>query len=104
MASGWHRKRNDAAAKVRAAEYRSPRYKAARAAVKCQVETGIAHCWRCGKQLVPGYWHLGHDDNDRTIIRGGECQPCNLKAAAHKGARVANARRKARRLRTPLTW
>ena len=102
--SGWHRKRNDAAARARQAEYRSPHYKAARQAVAAQVEAGAAHCWRCNARLIPGRWHLGHDDNDRSIIRGGECAACNLKAAASKGARVANAKRKTQRQRTPLTW
>jgi hypothetical protein len=91
---GWHRKTYDAAARARAAEYRSPRYKATRQAVKLQVDAGLAHCWRCGKQLQPGHWHLGHDDNDRSILKGGECAGCNLKAAASKGARVANAKRR----------
>lgn len=98
MANGWHRKKHDAAAVARVAEYRSPRYQAARRAVKTQVDAGIAHCWRCNKLLIPGRWHLGHDDHDRTIIRGGECATCNLKAAARKGAQVANAKRKTRRV------
>lgn len=105
-ASGWHRKKQDAAARARQAEYRSPAYKQARQAVKSQVEAGTAHCWRptCQRPLIPGHWHLGHDDHDRSIIRGGECSSCNVKAAASKGARVANARRKTKASRTPLTW
>lgn len=101
MASGWHRKDpTDAASRARAAEYRSPRYKATRAAAKVHVESGAATCWRCGKWIPPGSnWHLGHDDNDRRIIRGPEhAIECNLKAAASKGARVANANRKAKRV------
>lgn len=101
--SGWHRKKHDAAARARAAEYRTPRYKTARAKVKAQVDAGTATCWRCHRLLQPGRWHLGHDDNDRSILRGGECAQCNLRAAASKGARVANANRKARRT-TTLTW
>src|SRR5688572_17538852 len=99
MASGWHRKRYDAAAQARAAEYRSPAYKAARAQAKALVEAGQAHCWRCGRFIPPGSnWHLGHDDNDRRIVRGPEhAIECNLKAAASKGARIANAKRKRRR-------
>lgn len=47
-----------------------------------RVELGLVDCWRCGKPLEPGItWHLGHDDDDRTIIRGPECPPCNLSAA-----------------------
>jgi len=96
MANGWHRKVDDAAARARAVEYRSPEYRAARAVVKRQVEAGTAQCWRCGRQLVSGHWHLGHHDMDRTRLMGGECATCNLRAAASKGARIANARRKAR--------
>ena len=33
-------------------------------------------------------WHLGHDDNDRTVYRGPEHESCNLKAAARKGRRL----------------
>lgn len=104
--SGWHRKTYDAAARARAAEYRSPAYKATRAAVKAQVDAGLAHCWRptCRKLLLPGQWHLGHDDNDRSIIRGGECADCNLKAAASKGARTANAKRQRPRTTVSRPW
>lgn len=35
-------------------------------------------CWRCGDQIDPTRWHLGHDDRDRTVYRGPECPPCNL--------------------------
>ena len=102
MASGWHRKTRTAADARRAAEYRSPHYKQTRQAVKAQVDAGLAHCWRCGQPIPPGTtFHLGHHDDDRTRLMGAECPPCNLKAAASKGARVANARRKQR---TSLTW
>ena len=101
--SGWHRKVYDAKAQARQAEYRSPRYKAARLTVQHQVEAGAARCWRCGKPIPPGTpWHLGHSDTDRSVLMGAEHEACNLKAAASKGARVANAKRKQRR--TPRTW
>lgn len=35
-------------------------------------------CWRCGRRIDPGNWHLGHDDDDRSVYRGPECPPCNL--------------------------
>lgn len=106
MASGWHRKTRTAADQARAAEYRSPHYKATRAATQKQVDAGLAHCWRCGRPIPPGSnWHLGHDDHDRRIIRGAEHPACNLKAAARQGALVANAnRRNTRTRRTRLTW
>ena len=48
-------------------------------------EGKLVTCWRpdCSNRLLGRYWHLGHDDNDRTITRGPECVPCNLK---HAGA------------------
>jgi hypothetical protein len=99
MANGWHRKRMDAAALARKAEYNSPHYKQARAQAKAQVEAGHANCWRCHRPIPPGTdWHLGHHDSDRTILMGPEHATCNLKAAASKGAQVANARRRAPRI------
>lgn len=101
--SGWHRKDpSSPASQARAAEYRTPAYRQARAAVAVQVNAGLAHCWRCGKTLIPGRWHLGHHDHDRTRLMGGECAGCNLKAAASKGARIANARRQTRVTALPM--
>jgi hypothetical protein len=35
-------------------------------------------CWRCRTPIRPGDdWHLGHDDHDRTLYRGPECEACN---------------------------
>lgn len=46
------------------------------------IETGEVNCWRCLRPILPGAdFHLGHDDNDRSIIRGPECPSCNLSAA-----------------------
>lgn len=98
--SGWHRKSaNTAATAARKREYNSPEYKAAKQAGQRLVDAGRAYCWRptCRTFLPPGKpWHLGHDDDDRRIIRGPECVPCNLGAASRKGAQVANARRNGR--------
>ena len=106
MSSGWHRKRNTAAVKARATQYATPEHKVMVHAVKAAVAAGTAHCWRCGRHIPPGSKaHAGHDDHDRTIYRGAECPPCNLKAAASKGARIRNAKAKARQTRTTrLTW
>ncbi len=38
-------------------------------------------CWRCDTPVTGRAWHLGHDDHDRSVIRGPECEPCNLRAA-----------------------
>ena len=43
-------------------------------------------CWRCLEERGvrhhvdprPGRWHLGHDDQDRSVIRGPECPAGNL--------------------------
>jgi hypothetical protein len=75
-------------------EYATPEYRQARAAAKELVEAGYGHCWRCWGWIPPGSrWHLGHDDWDRTVIRGPEHERCNLTAAARKGRLVASARR-----------
>ncbi len=95
--SGWHRADpNTPAAQARRRQYDSPEHRAARAKVKKDIAAGTAYCWRCGNWLPPGTQaHVGHS-NDRSTILGAECESCNLSAAASKGARVANARRKAR--------
>lgn len=99
-ASGWHRKRTDTPAeRERAATYSSPEHRAQVDAVKALVASGRAFCWRCGKHLPPGSKaHAGHHDSDRSRYMGAECPSCNLRAAARKGARVANGRRHARRV------
>ena len=46
------------------------------------VAEGVVSCWRCLEPIQPGAeFHLGHDDNDRAIIRGPEHPLCNLSAA-----------------------
>lgn len=40
-------------------------------------------CWRCAEagkphEVDPQHWHLGHDDDDRSIYRGPECPAGNL--------------------------
>ena len=54
------------------------------------VATGGVMCWRCGAPIgAEANWHLGHDDDDRSIYRGAEHATCNLRA----GARAANQAR-----------
>lgn len=85
------------AEKARRARYDSAEHRAARAQFRKLVEYGLARCWRphCGRRLVPGQWHVGHGEDG--VIRGPECASCNLRAAAIKGARVRNAKAKAKR-------
>lgn len=93
----WRQGRDTAADAARRAKYDSPEHRAARAYYGLQVAKRQAVCWRCGNLLLPGRWHVGHDDHDTSAIRGPECDTCNRKAGARKGALIANARRKARR-------
>lgn len=97
MASGWHRQdRNSPATQARRRKYHGLAHRAARAHYKTLVDYGLAHCWRCGVLLVPGCWHVGHDDDDTDVIRGAECVGCNRRAAALKGNRIARAIRHGR--------
>jgi len=53
-----------------------------RADLAPEVDAGAVRCWRCGRLIAPGEpWHLGHDDEDRSITRGPEHEECNLSAA-----------------------
>lgn len=42
------------------------------------------NCWRCGLPIVGTTFDLGHDDDDRTIIRGPEHPACNRATATHR--------------------
>ncbi len=59
---------------------------AQRAAIQARIDRGeIIRCWRCGVQITGRAWDLGHDDHDRSITRGAECQPCNRSAGGAQG-------------------
>ena len=46
------------------------------------VETGEVNCWRCLKPILPDApFDLGHDDDNRAIVRGPEHPGCNRSAA-----------------------
>jgi hypothetical protein len=84
-------------------------YQRARREWAALVKAGGVACARCGKPIVDGKirtakgrvvssWHLGHDDWNRSIIRGPEHWFCNLGGAGRKagvGARARAARRAA---------
>lgn len=58
-----------------------PDHQAERADWQRRIDAGEdVHCWRCNAPIGHD-WHLGHDDDDRTITRGPECPACNLHAA-----------------------
>jgi hypothetical protein len=76
------------------------RHQRVRRSWKLAVDAGEVACWRCGRLIPPGgvgscpailasgrrcgknhrTWHLGHDDNDRTVYRGPEHPCCNVGA------------------------
>lgn len=66
-------------------------YDAERRAYQRRMDAGETFdCWRCrelGKpHLVdPHDWHLGHDNQDRSIIRGPQCSSSNLADAGRVG-------------------
>lgn len=98
MASGWHRRPRTQAELDRRKVYNSTEHKAQVAKARATRDSGHGHCWRCGRWLDPRKpVHAGHDDHDRSVYRGAECAPCNLKAAARKGNRMSNAKQSARR-------
>lgn len=52
---------------------------------QCDMNNGVHYlCWRCDRRIDPADWHLGHDDKDRTVIKGPEHPLCNLRAAGRK--------------------
>jgi hypothetical protein len=74
------------------------------------VEAGQVDCWRCRRLIVDGKirtatgrwvtnWHMGHQDNDRTLPALPEHVLCNLAAAGRKAGRLQRARAGRRRPR-----
>ena len=101
--NGWHRKRNTAAVKARAARYNTPEHREAKEQFRAQVAAGHARCWRCGAPIPPGSrcgpdWQTGHDATG-TRIMGPEHTHCNRRDGAVRGARKRNGPGT-----TPLTW
>jgi hypothetical protein len=63
-------------------------YRRERKRIAPQVATGTVRCWRCGKLIAAGAsWDLGHDDRDRSIIRGPEHSACNRAVMSHRPPR-----------------
>lgn len=89
-----HRRAAELARGTRQARGYGATYDATRRDYAARMAAGqVFTCWRCGRPLGAGSdWHLGHDDTDRTVIRGPECgRRCNLSAAgrARHGVRPA---------------
>ena len=65
------------------------RFRETRRAIAPRVAAGLVDCWRCGERIGPGEpFDLGHDDHDRSIIRGPEHPRCN-RSAAGRSAHMA---------------
>jgi hypothetical protein len=59
-----------------------------RKAWEARVKTGTVACWRCGGLITAtDQWDLGHDDRDRSIIRGPEHAACNRATMSHRPPR-----------------
>lgn len=104
MGHRWaHADKTSPTAKARKAKYDSAEHRAARKHYAAWIASGHGRCWRCGGRIQPGSdWHVGHDDLAVNVIRGAEHRACNHRAAAIKGNRIANARRKTARFIRPI--
>lgn len=72
-----HTRTRDKARGTRQARGYDAHHDQLRAAWQQRIDYGeLVTCWRCGTQVTGRRWHLGHDDTDRTIYRGPECEPC----------------------------
>jgi hypothetical protein len=63
-------------------------YDATARAYQQRMDQGARYvCWRCRKPLGTRRgrdWQLGHCDDDRLVIHGPECPPCNLATASRR--------------------
>ena len=77
-----HARAHDKARGTKAQRGYNKEFQAERRVWVTMVATGEVRCWRCLKPILPGAeFHLGHDDSNRSIIRGPEHPFCNLSAA-----------------------
>jgi len=73
-----HERARDKARGTRQTRGYSAHHNRTRADYQRRMDHGQTYtCWRCGDDIDPEHWHLGHDDHDRTAYRGPECVPCN---------------------------
>lgn len=83
-----HRRARDKARGTKAQRGYGKTFVQTRAWWKPRVEAGIVDCWRCGVRLQPSEpFDLGHDDDNREIIRGPEHPRCNRSAAGKSAHR-----------------
>lgn len=77
-----HRRERDQARGTRQERGYDAAHDRLRARYQRLMDDGVPfQCWRCAKPIDPSWWHLGHDDHDRSEYRGPECPPCNLATA-----------------------
>lgn len=80
-----HRRARDRARGTRQERGYDARHDALRADYQRRMNRGETfQCWRCGDDIDPEHWHLGHDDHDRSTYRGPECPPCNLATSGRR--------------------
>lgn len=79
-----HRRAKDRARGTRQQRGYDAAYDAARRAYQRRMDAGeVFACWRCVElgephEVDPDHWHLGHDNDDRSVIRGPQCPESNL--------------------------
>lgn len=86
-----HARARDAARGRRQARGYDRIYDRARASYQHRMDAGERFdCWRCAARrkphlIDPEHWHLGHCDDDRTVIHGPECAAGNLATSGRTG-------------------
>jgi hypothetical protein len=79
-----HEREHDRARGTRQARGYDATYDAHRRRIQTYMDAGVTYtCWRCAElnrphPVDPKRWHLGHDNTDRSIIRGPQCPESNL--------------------------
>ena len=80
-----HTRARDKARGRRQARGYDAAYDAKRRGIQILMDAGVTYwCWRCpelGKpahRVDPKAWHLGHSNEDRSVIRGPQCPASNL--------------------------
>lgn len=85
-----HARQRDAARGRRQARGYDTAYDRLRRHWQSRLDAGeLVLCWRCDEHgrphfVDPADWHLGHDNDDRSIIRGPQCPTSNLEDAGRR--------------------
>jgi hypothetical protein len=87
-----HRKARDKARGTRQKRGYDAAYDRLRRQYQHRMDSGETFtCWRCvelGKPhtVNPDDWHLGHDNDDKSVIRGPQCPASNLATSISRDA------------------